>query len=174
MSATEVILVNESDEAIGTMEKIEAHRKALLHRAFSIFILNDRGEMLLQQRADNKYHSPGLWTNACCSHPAPGEDVYTAAVRRLKEELGFTAEIFPAFNFTYKADFSNGLTEYEYDHVFVGTYNGVISPDVEEVKDYKFGSLPEIERLMQEEPGRFTSWFLIAFPKLRNWLVNTV
>src|SRR4249919_2599143 len=113
----EVILVNEQNEAIGTMEKMEAHRKALLHRAFSVFIFNSKGEMLLQQRALNKYHSGGLWTNACCSHPRPGELIEDAATRRLKEELGFETPLKKIFQFTYQASFDNGLTEHEFDHV---------------------------------------------------------
>jgi isopentenyl-diphosphate delta-isomerase len=137
MAVKEVILVNESDEAIGAMEKMEAHRLGVLHRAFSVFIFNSNGHMLLQQRADTKYHSAGLWTNACCSHPAPGEEVKSAAERRLQEELGFKADIKRAFDFVYKASFNNGLTEHEYDHVFVGYYDGEIRPDQDEVKGWK-------------------------------------
>lgn len=170
MTAQQVILVNELDEAIGSMEKMEAHRKALLHRAFSVFIFNREGEMLLQQRADEKYHSPGLWTNACCSHPAPGEDIMSAATRRLKEELGFQVQLQPAFNFTYKASFTNGLTEHEYDHVFAGHYNGEIFPDKNEVKAIRFMSMDAIALEMSRSPEIFTSWFLIAFPKLRFWM----
>src|SRR5271168_1810255 len=113
----EVILVDESDQPLGTMEKMEAHRRAVLHRAFSVFIFNSRGEMLLQQRAPDKYHSAGLWSNACCSHPRPGEETADAASRRLKEELGFTTPLEELFHFTYKSEFGNGLTEYEFDHV---------------------------------------------------------
>src|SRR5690348_1838378 len=120
MRQEEVILVNERDEPTGSMEKMEAHRKALLHRAFSIFILSTGGEMLLQQRARSKYHSAGLWTNACCSHPRPGEDVHDAALRRLSEELGFTTSLEKIFDFIYRSEFENGLTEHEFDHVFVG------------------------------------------------------
>lgn len=111
-----VILVNEQDEVLGVMEKMEAHEKALLHRAFSVFIFNDKHELLLQQRAFSKYHSGGLWTNTCCSHPRPGESTEAAAIRRLKEEMGFTANLEKAFSFTYKAHFENGLTEHEFDH----------------------------------------------------------
>jgi len=134
----EVILVDESDKPLGVMEKMEAHRKALLHRAFSVFILNSKGEMLLQQRSVTKYHSGGLWTNACCSHPRPGEDTGQAAGRRLAEELGFTTQLEEVFDFTYKSEFENGLTEYEYDHVFVGYYDEDIHPDPAEVCAYKF------------------------------------
>src|SRR5215475_1033999 len=119
----EVILVDEDDFQVGTMEKMEAHRKALLHRAFSVFIFNTKGEMLLQQRALNKYHSAGLWTNACCSHPAPGESTLDAAEKRLLEEMGFITPLQEIFEFTYKTEFDNGLTEYEFDHVVVGTWD---------------------------------------------------
>src|ERR1700754_609781 len=134
----EVILVDEHDTPLGTLEKIEAHQKALLHRALSVFIFNRKGEMLLQQRARGKYHSAGLWTNACCSHPRPGEDTREAAFRRLREELGFTTFLEKMFHFTYKAELDNGLTEYEFDHVFVGVYDQDIHPDPEEVSDYRY------------------------------------
>ena len=136
ISRNDLILVNNKDEQVGTMEKMEAHRKALLHRAFSVFIFNTKGEMLLQQRAMSKYHSPGLWTNACCSHPRPGETTIAAAQRRLKEELGFVVPLQKAFDFIYTASFDNGLTENEFDHVFTGVYNGVIAPDPAEVMDF--------------------------------------
>src|SRR5690348_5807899 len=118
----QVVLVNEEDQEVGTMEKMEAHRRGVLHRAFSVFIFNKQGEMLLQQRAQEKYHSGGLWTNACCSHPRPGEEVSEGAGRRLVEELGFETELQPVFNFVYKANFENGLIEHEFDHVYFGTY----------------------------------------------------
>ena len=163
----EVILVDESDQPLGVMEKIAAHRKALLHRAFSVFIFNSRGEMLLQQRAKEKYHSAGLWTNACCSHPRPGEDTRQAAVRRLREELGFTTNLEKLFEFTYRTAYDNGLTEFEFDHVFVGTYDQDISPDRAEVSDYRYRSLPEIEADLRSSPATFTSWFQLAFPLLK-------
>ena len=168
MSMQEVILVNESDQEIGTMEKMEAHRRALLHRAFSIFIFNSKGELLLQQRSDNKYHSAGLWTNACCSHPSPGEDLLAAAGRRLREELGFTTPLQEVFSFIYKADFDNGLTEHEFDHVFVGKYDGQVSPDANEVKDVAFVSPEQVSSELSLTPGKYTEWFKIAFPKLAN------
>jgi isopentenyl-diphosphate delta-isomerase len=167
---TEVILVNELDEPVGTMEKMEAHEKAVLHRAFSVFIFNSKGEMLLQQRALKKYHSGGLWTNTCCSHPLPGEETIAAAKRRLNEELGFTTDLKKAFHFTYKAPFDNGLTEYEYDHVFTGKYEGAIHPDKEEVSDYCFKTLDEIEQTLQSHPQKYTAWFHIAFPQLKQWM----
>ncbi|RYY15887.1 MAG: isopentenyl-diphosphate Delta-isomerase, partial [Chitinophagaceae bacterium] len=167
MSGTqEVILVNEQDVEIGTMEKMEAHQKAVLHRAFSVFILNKRGEMLLQQRAKNKYHSAGLWTNACCSHPSPGEETLSAANRRLVEEMGFSTPLTKIFEFTYKTEYENGLTEHEFDHVFSGTFDGTIKPDPDEVKDYCFKTLDEIEATLLSHPAKYTSWFHIAFPKV--------
>jgi len=160
----EVILVNENDISLGTMEKMEAHRKALLHRAFSVFIFNSKGEMLLQQRAPEKYHSAGLWTNACCSHPRPGEDTCDAAKRRLYEELGFKAPLEKIFAFTYRSEFENGLTEFEFDHVYTGTYDGIIHPNPAEVSDYGFRSIDGIRACLELEPQNFTSWFHLAFP----------
>ncbi len=168
---TEVILVNELDEPTGSMEKMEAHRKALLHRAFSVFIFNSKGEMLLQQRASDKYHSPELWTNACCSHPQPGESTSAAAHRRLKEELGFDTEIDFAFSFMYKTDFDNGLTEHEFDHVFIGTYDGPIFPNKNEVKEYCFMSVDAISQSLDLHQHKYTSWFKIAFPKLESHML---
>lgn len=168
----EVILVDKNDVAIGSMEKMEAHEKALLHRAFSIFIFNSEGEMLLQQRSDIKYHSAGLWTNACCSHPSPGEDTATAATRRLKEELGFTTPLKAAFTFTYRTNFENGLTENEFDHVFTGVYDGRIVADADEVKNFLYMPMDEIERSIESEPGKFTAWFVIAFPEIKKWMAH--
>ena len=168
----EVILVNELDEQIGRMEKMEAHRKALLHRAFSVFIFNDQGEMLLQQRAVSKYHSGGLWTNACCSHPRPEEATEDAALRRLQEELGFTVSLTKIFDFRYNASFTNGLTEHEFDHVFVGTYNGKINPNPVEVQDYCYKKMEEIGSSIKSHPHKYTAWFCIAFPKVAKWVAN--
>lgn len=167
MAFKEVILVDELDNEIGVMEKQEAHLSPNLHRAFSIFIFNNKGEMLLQQRADEKYHSSGLWTNTCCSHPAPGEDIVESAKKRLNEEMGFTTDISEVFSFIYQAGLDNGLTEYEYDHVFIGEYNSVINPDATEVKAHSYKSLDEIEQDITQTPGLYTEWFKIAFPKLR-------
>jgi isopentenyl-diphosphate delta-isomerase len=164
-----VILVNEADKEIGTMEKMLAHERAALHRAISIFIFNEKGEMLLQQRATKKYHSGGLWTNACCSHPRPNEDVESAATRRLYEELGFKTPLTKVFDFVYKASFDNGLTEYEFDHVFAGKYDGVIHPDINEIQDYCYKSMDEIERLLQSHPHKYTAWFSLAFPRIHKW-----
>jgi len=164
-----VILVNEHDEETGTIEKMEAHRNGILHRAFSIFIFSNKKEMLLQQRAMNKYHSGGLWTNACCSHPRPGESTQTAATRRLKEELGFETKLEKIFDFKYKAAFENGLIENEFDHVFAGVYNGEINFNRNEVQDVCFRSMQEIESNLQTHPNKFTAWFLIAFPMIKKW-----
>jgi len=165
----QVVLVNEQDKELGFMEKMEAHEKALLHRAFSVFIFNAKGEMLLQQRALGKYHSGGLWTNSCCSHPKPGELVDAAAVRRLKEEMGFETGLNKVFDFIYKAPFLNGLTEHEFDHVFVGEYEGPVLPDRNEVESYAYRSMEYITERLQEDPASFTAWFQIAFPKVKAW-----
>lgn len=166
----QVVLVDEQDNSIGTMEKMEAHEKALLHRAFSVFIFNTKGEMLLQQRALSKYHSGGLWTNACCSHPRPEEPVATAAIRRLQEEMGFKTTLHKIFDFTYKAGFDNGLTEHEFDHVFMGVYEGAINPNESEVKEYTYKNMDEIAASLQTHPNKYTAWFHIAFPKVQAWM----
>ena len=165
----QVILVNGSDEELGVMEKMEAHHKPTLHRAFSVFIFNSRGEMLLQKRAGHKYHSAGLWTNACCSHPRPGEDIAAAALRRLREELGFSTRLEKVFDFIYQASFGNGLYEYEYDHVFMGEYDHQIDPNPEEVSDYCFMEIEAIQVSLHSNPEKYTVWFAIAFPKIVQW-----
>jgi len=165
----QVILVNENDEELGVMEKMQAHEKALLHRAFSVFIFNSEGQMLLQQRAARKYHSPGLWSNACCSHPRPGEKTLNAAQRRLQEELGFATVLQEVFEFTYKAPFDNGLTEHEFDHVYTGTYDDAIKPNANEVLDYCFKSMEDIQQSLQSHPHKYTVWFTIAFPRILDW-----
>lgn len=164
-----VILVNVNDQALGIMEKMEAHEKGELHRAFSIFIFNSNGEMLLQKRSVTKYHSAGLWTNACCSHPRENEETLNAACRRLKEELGFETPIKKVFDFIYNAQFDNGLMEHEYDHVFVGRYDGIIIPNVDEVEQFKYTPMAEIKKLLLDDPAAFTAWFHIAFPKIESW-----
>ncbi|MBM3417222.1 MAG: isopentenyl-diphosphate Delta-isomerase [Bacteroidetes bacterium] len=173
MPITEVILVDEKDQPCGRMEKMEAHRAGALHRAFSIFIFNRKGEMLLQQRAKETYHSGGLWTNACCSHPIPGEKTKEAAQRRLMEELGFCTEIQKVFDFLYKADFENGLTEHEFDHVFAGEYEGEINFNRDEVSEVCYQSIPEIRDLLGKQPQKFTAWFHLAFPRVENWWLQT-
>ena len=169
----DIILVDEQDLQTGTMEKMEAHQKAMLHRAFSVFIFNDKGEMLLQKRADRKYHSGGLWTNACCSHPGPGENTLAAAVIRLQEEMGFSTGLKKAFDFVYKASFDNGLTEYEFDHVYVGSFNGEVLPNTAEVSDYCYKQIDEIRNSIQSHPDKYTEWFKIAFPKITAYLQST-
>jgi isopentenyl-diphosphate delta-isomerase len=167
MEEQQVILVNEADEPIGIMEKMEAHRRGLLHRAFSVFIFDRKGRMLLQQRAAEKYHGGLLWTNACCSHPFPGETVEAAAQRRLQEELGFKTPLQKLFAFTYKADVENGLTEHEFDHVFTGIYEGRIEPDRSEVADVQYLEMEQIKSNLERNPEKFTAWFRLAFGKVR-------
>jgi isopentenyl-diphosphate delta-isomerase len=169
MTVEQVVLVNEQDMVTGAMEKMEAHKKGLLHRAFSVFIFNSKGELLLQQRALNKYHSAGLWTNSCCSHPVPGEDVHDAAVRRLQEEMGFYTSLEKIFDFVYRAGFDNGLTEYEFDHVFTGEYEGPIDFNKQEVMDYCYKNLDDVKYSLKECPAKFTQWFHLAFPRIEEW-----
>ncbi len=158
-----VILVDENDNPIGTMPKMEAHEKAMLHRAFSVFILNANDEVLLQQRANDKYHSAGLWTNTCCSHPHPGEDTLGAARRRLKEEMGMEADLQFVFKFMYKAPFDNLLTEHEIDHVFIGKTDQLPAINPEEVASYKYMKPEEIKLDMEQNPQSYTVWFRIIF-----------
>lgn len=167
-----IVLVDEYDNEIGVEEKTKVHQLGLLHRAFSVFIFNDKNEMLLQQRAFNKYHSGGLWTNACCSHPHKNETVVNAAKRRLQEELGFITELQIAFHFIYKADFENGLIEHEYDYVLIGFYNQKITPNINEVTNYKFVSWIEIENELQQKPKQFTAWFKIALPMVKSFMMK--
>ncbi|WP_419212251.1 isopentenyl-diphosphate Delta-isomerase [Maribacter sp. X9] len=165
MKEEEVILVNQENEQIGTMPKMEAHEKALLHRAFSVFILNKNGEIMLQQRAASKYHSPLLWTNTCCSHQRVGETNIEAGKRRLQEEMGFMTDLENLFSFIYKAPFDNGLTEHEYDHVMIGTFDDEPNINPEEVQSWKWMS-PELVKLdIANNPERYTVWFKIIFDK---------
>jgi len=170
MEEEKVILVNQNDEQIGLMPKLEAHEKALLHRAFSVFILNNKGELMLQQRAYHKYHSPGLWTNTCCSHQREGETNIKAGIRRLEEEMGFTTTLRDTISFIYKAPFDNGLTEHEFDHVLVGHYEDDPIINKEEVADWKWMSLSEIKRDIKEHPHIYTAWFKIIFDKFYSHL----
>lgn len=159
MSTEFVILVDENDQEIGTMEKQEAHEKAVLHRAFSVMVFNSRGEILLQQRALNKYHSGGLWTNTCCSHPRPGEEVKQAAHRRLMEEMGFDCELEPHQTFIYKAPFENGLTEHELDHVFIGKFDKDPLFNTDEVNDFQWITLENLYSELKNNPLKYTVWF---------------
>ena len=163
-----VVLVNEKDEKIGLMPKMEAHEKALLHRAFSVFIFNDKGELMLQQRAHSKYHSPGLWTNTCCSHQRDGETNIEAGKRRLQEEMGFSVPLKESISFIYKAPFDNGLTEHEYDHILIGTFEDEPDLNPAEVAAWKWMSLSEIKGDMERNPDRYTAWFKIIFEKYYN------
>lgn len=167
-----VILVNAKDEQIGTMPKLEAHKKAVLHRAFSVFILNDMGELLLQQRASSKYHSPMLWTNTCCSHQREGETNIEAGKRRLFEEMGFVTELKEVFSFIYKAPFDNGLTEHELDHVMIGIYNKSPKINLAEVGDFKWMTLEAVKTDIELQPKIYTEWFKIIFKEYYQRLVS--
>ncbi len=165
MAEEKVILVNEKDEQIGLMEKIEAHEKALLHRAFSVFVFNDKNELMIQQRALSKYHSPGLWTNTCCSHQREGESNIAAGKRRLQEEMGFTTNLKDTISFIYKAPFDNGLTEHEFDHILVGDFEGQPDLNPDEVAAWKWVSLDDLKVDMKKNPHIYTEWFKIIFDK---------
>lgn len=170
MLEEQVILVNENDEAIGLMPKLEAHQKAVLHRAFSVFVLNDKNEIMLQQRAAEKYHSPLLWTNTCCSHQRDGETNVQAGTRRLYEEMGFETPIKELFHFIYKAPFDNGLTEHELDHVMIGTYNQEPKINREEVESWKWMSIDAIKTDMAQNPTIYTVWFKIIFDEFYHYI----
>lgn len=165
----QVILVDKDDCEIGVMEKMEAHKQAVLHRAFSVFLFNPQGKMLLQQRALTKYHSAGLWTNTCCSHPRPGETLENAVTRRLIEEMGITAKVSKAFDFIYQAELPDNLNEYEFDHVFIGNYDADVRPNHLEVANFVYQSIEEVEANLQSHPEKYTVWFKIAFPKVVEW-----
>ncbi|SHG06321.1 isopentenyl-diphosphate delta-isomerase [Salegentibacter echinorum] len=165
MEKEKVILVNEKDEQIGLMEKIEAHEKALLHRAFSVFVFNKKNELMIQQRALSKYHTPGLWTNTCCSHQREGESNIEAGKRRLQEEMGFSTNLKEVMSFIYKAPFSNGLTEHEYDYIMIGNYEDDPKPNPDEVANWKWMSLEDIKADIAVNPQEYTEWFKIIFDK---------
>ena len=164
-----VILVDEEDTPLSFMEKMEAHEKGLLHRAFSFFIFNSQGEMLLQQRALGKYHSGGLWTNACCSHPRPNETTQDAAKRRIREEMGIACEPVFSFSFIYRAELDKGLIEHELDHVFIGTFDGVPNLNPEEAADWKYISVADLRNSLHDEPQLYTEWFKIVWEKVCEW-----
>lgn len=168
MKEENVILVNEADEPIGLMPKMEAHEKAVLHRAFSVFIMNDEGETMLQLRAKDKYHSPLLWTNTCCSHQREGETNIEAGKRRLQEEMGFKTELKELFSFIYKAPFDNGLTEHELDHVMIGYYDGSPAINRSEVEDWKWMYPSDIKTDISKNPDDYTAWFKIIFERFYN------
>lgn len=166
-----MILVNNQDEPIGTMPKLEAHEKAVLHRAFSVFILNQDGKIMLQQRAADKYHSPLLWTNTCCSHQRIGESNIEAGKRRLKEEMGFETELKELFSFIYKAPFDNGLTEHELDHVMIGYYEKAPQINTDEVAGWKWMKPQDIKEDIDKNEDRYTAWFKIIFNKFYDHLI---
>jgi isopentenyl-diphosphate Delta-isomerase len=164
-----VILVDGNDKTTGVMEKMEAHRKGFLHRAFSVFIFSHQGELMLQQRSFSKYHSPGLWTNTCCSHPRIDEENLTAAHRRMKEEMGFDCDLDEAFSFTYKAEVGNGLIEHEFDHVFIGKYDKAPVINPEEATNWRFASMSELKKDILTYPENYTVWFRIALSEVENY-----
>ena len=166
-----IVLVDKNDNPLGLMEKIEAHRKGLLHRAFSVFIIDDSSRLLLQKRSQTKYHSPGLWTNTCCSHPRHGEIVIDAANRRLMEEMGLSANLKHVFSFIYRADFDNGLIEHEFDHVFIGISNTDPIINTDEVCDWKWTDMKKIKKDIIGNSHHYTEWFKIIFNKFYNKLI---
>jgi len=165
-----VVLVNPQDEVLGQMEKMQAHENGLLHRAFSVFLFNEKGEMLLQKRAEQKYHSPNQWTNACCSHPRIEESYLDGAKRRTKEELGIDCELAEKFHFIYKADVGDGLWEHELDYVFTGNFEGEFDLNPEEVSEIRYISIANLQTEITENPDDFTEWFKIIWAEYRNQL----
>lgn len=161
-----IILVDKNDTEIGPIEKLEAHQKGLLHRAFSVFIFNSKGQLLMQQRADGKYHSAGLWTNTCCSHPNYGETTLAAIHRRMKEEMDMEAEVEFRFKFTYQALLENNLTEHEIDHVYFGFSDEHPTINPEEAKNWKYISMEELEKELTAHPENYTAWLKICFPEV--------
>ncbi|MBO6574355.1 MAG: isopentenyl-diphosphate Delta-isomerase [Rhodothermales bacterium] len=168
-----VVLVDPEDRPLGEMEKMEAHRRGVLHRAFSVFVFNRNGELLLQRRALDKYHSRGLWSNTCCSHPRPGETVEEAAVRRLREEMGMRCELEKSFTFVYRSTLDRGLIEHEYDHVLVGWCDTQPKINPHEVAEWRYASPAVIRQELIENAGDYTSWFRICFERAahsaHNW-----
>ena len=173
MKKENVVLVDRNDNPMGLMPKLEAHEKGVLHRAFSVFILNRKGQLMLQRRALDKYHSPGLWTNTCCSHPRESESIIEAGLRRLKEEMGFTTPLEPMFSFIYKSKFDNGLTEHEFDHVLLGYYDKQPFINTIEVSEWKWMSLDKIILEIKNKPEDFTVWFKIIFERFYNHIYKT-
>lgn len=173
MSAEEVILVDEQDREIGTMEKMAAHQAGRLHRAFSILIFNSKGELLLQQRALSKYHSGGLWTNTCCSHPRPGESLTQAAQRKLYQEMGFTCDLAFSHKFLYQVELDNNLIEHEWDHVLIGQYDGELRLNEDEAMAWKYMALEEVKRDAKARPQQYTLWFklILQHPELESYVV---
>jgi isopentenyl-diphosphate delta-isomerase len=165
MRSNSVILIDKSDNMLGTMDKMAAHKGGKLHRAFSVFIFDSKGRLLLQQRAAGKYHSGGLWSNTCCSHPAPGEQTLAAAYRRLTQEMGMNCKLDYAFNFIYREEM-NGLTEYELDHVYFGVCDVLPVPDAAEVSDFKYIEMADLKEALKTSPEAYTKWLAICFDKV--------
>lgn len=166
MNEEKVILVDDKDQELGLMEKMQAHREGALHRAISVFIFNSKGEWLLQKRAAGKYHSAGLWSNSCCSHPRKGEPLQQAAQRRLKEEMGLSCELKHRFSFIYKASLDAGLTEHELDHVFIGTSNDLPYPEPSEVAAFRYISAEQLQKELLASPDNFSAWFKLLFDRV--------
>lgn len=167
-----VILVDSQDAPVGIMEKLEAHQKGVLHRAYSIFLFNDKNELLLQKRAANKYHSADLWTNTCCSHPAPGEHLSASAQNRLIEEMGITTSLQPLFSFTYKTEFSDGLIEHELDHILIGRVNASPLPNPAEVSDWRYTNMDDISKEINDNPDGYTFWFKEIYKRVFNYILS--
>ncbi|MGV8962528.1 MAG: isopentenyl-diphosphate Delta-isomerase [Candidatus Saccharimonadaceae bacterium] len=170
MMEEKVVLIDENDIEVGTMPKMEAHQKALLHRAISVFIFNEKGEWLLQRRALSKYHSSGLWSNAACTHPRPNESYLKAAERRLLEEMGLQCELTDLFNFIYKEKLDNELTEHELDHVFIGYSEEVPNFNAEEVCDFKYIDFDELANDIREQADKYTYWFKHVYENVQKHL----
>ena len=168
MSEPLVIHVDENDSVLGYVPKLQAHQEGLLHRAVSILLFNEKGEWLLQKRADHKYHSGGLWSNTCCSHPYPEEEVQTAAERRLFEEMGISCSLKKMYSFIYRAELDNDLTEHEIDHLFFGKYEGAPILNPEEVSDWKFITLKDLEKDLLDNPENYTQWFKLIFSRVKS------
>jgi isopentenyl-diphosphate delta-isomerase len=172
MAKSKVVLVDQDDNTIGTMGKITAHENGSLHRAFSVFVFNSKKELMVHQRALSKYHSPGLWTNTCCSHPKLNEDIEMNAHQRMLEEMGFDCDFTKAFTFLYKADVGQGLIEHEFDHVFIGVSDMQPEINPEEVEDWKYMSMESLRDDIEDYPENYTEWFKIAFEKVEEYLEN--
>ncbi|MCD6177895.1 isopentenyl-diphosphate Delta-isomerase [bacterium] len=169
-----VVLVDKKNRKIGVEEKIKAHKEGKLHRSFSIFVFNSKGELLIQQRAKRKYHSPGIWSNTVCGHPRPNETFLEAVHRRLKEEMGFDCKLKKLFCFVYRAEFQNGLIENEYDCVFVGKFNGNPKPNPKEVMNFKWISIKELKKDMLAHPNKYSVWMKIALDKMKPFLLKEI
>ncbi len=167
-----VVLVDPEDRPLGTMEKMEAHRLGVLHRAFSVFVFNSKGHLLVHRRAHDKYHSGGLWTNTCCSHPRPEEDVVDAAQRRLMEEMGLRCQLEPKFSFVYRADLDHGMIEHELDHVLIGYSDVPPVRNPEEVCETRYIPIPALEADLEAHPEKYTAWFKICFPEVLTTLLH--